>query len=64
MTELDKGMKARVRPVIVAGEISDRRFDPSTGEKELKLTWSAGGEVHERWFKPAELEPDPAAAAD
>lgn len=61
MAELDKGMRARVRPVIVAGEITNRRFDPETGEKELLLAWDAGGERHERWFKPSELEHDPEA---
>lgn len=57
MTDLNTGDRARVRPVIVAGVIVGRRFDPDTGEKELRLAWAgADGERHERWFKPDELE--------
>ncbi len=63
MVDLDKGMRARVRPTIIAGEITRRRFDEESGEKELLLAWTVDGEAHERWFKPSELEPDPDAAS-
>ena len=65
MAELDKGMRARVRPAVIAGEIVGKRFDPDTGEKELKLAWTSDGEPHERWFKPDELQADePGAEAN
>ncbi|GEP11827.1 hypothetical protein [Methylobacterium gnaphalii] len=58
-----KGDKARVRPVIVEGEIIRVKFDEETGAKLVLLGWNDAGEAHERWFSEAELEPVAAAPA-
>jgi hypothetical protein len=52
-----KGDKARVRPVIVEGEVLRVRFDEETGAKLIHLGWKGPeGEVHERVFAEADLD--------
>ncbi len=61
MADLIVGAKARVRPVIVEGDLREQRFDTKTGAREVLLVWTAAdGEMHERWFAPDDLEVIPA----
>jgi hypothetical protein len=63
MADLKKGDFARVRPVVIAGQVVRHRFDEVTGEKFLRLSWKdASGEPHEREFPVGDLEADPAMA--
>lgn len=68
MADLKKGDRARLRPVVIEGEILKHRFDEETGAKFLRLSWKDAetGEEHEREFPAGDLEavePVDAAAA-
>ena len=46
----------RVRPKPVEGIVEQFGMDPSTGERQVLVTWAADGADHSRWFAESDLE--------
>lgn len=54
---LKVGDAARVVVPVIAGEVTQVKFNEDTGAKRILLTWTdLEGETQERWFTEEELE--------